>query len=265
MTVAAPVVEHLAIPGPDGAIPTIVSRPPADRSSPAVILLHGQGRKSSKEAWREDLLILAAAGITAVAVDARLHGERRRPEVDTSGAIPILDFHAMLSGTAADVRAVASHLLTRQDWCNGEIGVIGFSLGACVALVSAANDERLDPLVLMATPIIDDDDAEHFPGSRPDARILKEAVAANDPYNFLERYPPRRMLFVHGEHDLDEPIAAVRSLHAALAARYPDPGDSLTLLTYKDGHHPPPRVRRRALLWLIGALVRSPHGLGHER
>lgn len=242
--------ESLLIPGGDEPIPAVILRPADRPPGPAIIVLHGQGRDLSKETHLVDLSAEAARGATVVSIDLRLHGDRRRPDLDTSGAIPVLDFHAMVTASSADVVAVTEYLLDRVDLSNGSLGVGGFSLGACVALVAAVRDPRLAAILLMGTPILTDDDPAHYPTTRPDPVTLRHAVAQNDPFRMLDRLPPRPVLFVHGERDVDAPLEEVRELHAALAQRYASHKASPSLEVYSGGHHPPWRVRRRAWRWL---------------
>jgi pimeloyl-ACP methyl ester carboxylesterase len=104
-----------------------------------VIVVPGLG--TPKEGGLTLLYMLARAGLCAVAVDARLHGER--PDAPDRERILDSNFtqgmHHIIYDTAADIKLLMDHW---GDWQEG-IGMIGVSAGGFVGHVVATSDKRL--------------------------------------------------------------------------------------------------------------------------
>ncbi|HVL69890.1 MAG TPA: alpha/beta fold hydrolase [Vicinamibacterales bacterium] len=116
---------------------------PSRRPAPAVILLHMLNR--SKRDWDTLASRLASAGIGALAIDLRGHGESRLRGTPADDA----GYAAMLR----DVRAAQRFLLSRGDVLPGRIGLLGASLGANLALLHAA--EGGVPSLALLSPSLD--------------------------------------------------------------------------------------------------------------
>lgn len=110
---------------------------PAFRPAPAVILVHMLGR--SKRDWDELAQQLASAGIGALAIDLRGHGDSAQP-VQTS------DHAAMVQ----DLVAARRFLVGRGDVLPSRIGILGASIGANLAVLHAAADPAIVSLALLS-------------------------------------------------------------------------------------------------------------------
>lgn len=112
------------------------------RPRPAVVVLHGL--RGSAELQRKELVSLAAAGITAVALDAPHHGLRRDGWLEALDAADPDEGHArflrLLLDAVPEVSRVIDHLV---DEGHGPIGVLGISMGAYTALAVARADSRV--------------------------------------------------------------------------------------------------------------------------
>jgi dienelactone hydrolase len=104
------------------------------RPAPAVVLVGMLGRP--KEDWQATAERLAAANITALAIDLR---GRFMPE-DAKAA----------AAWATDVTAAVGFLVNRADVRAWAIGVVGASLGANLAALAAAADPRVRSLALVS-------------------------------------------------------------------------------------------------------------------
>jgi dienelactone hydrolase len=101
---------------------------PAYRPGPAVVLVHMLQR--SKRDWEPMAARLAAAGVGALAIDLRGHGDSSYANSgDGSG----------YSDMVQDVRAARRFLAIRPDVIPGRIGIAGASLGANLAALAAAD------------------------------------------------------------------------------------------------------------------------------
>ncbi|MBI3264210.1 MAG: alpha/beta hydrolase [Acidobacteria bacterium] len=123
--------------------------------APAVILLHMLTR--SKADWDEVAGQLAAAGIHALALDFRGHGNSGRPVTDEAldlGRLPL------------DVQTARSWLLTRTDVRADRLGLAGASIGANIAVLVASADPAVRAIALLS-PGVD------YRGLRIDAALRK--------------------------------------------------------------------------------------------
>ncbi len=125
---------------------------PSARPAPGVILLHMLGR--SRREWEGVAARLAAEGIGALTIDLRGHGESSG---DAAG-----DFTTMLK----DVAAARHHLAARPEVAHSRIGIAGGSLGANLAVLSAADDTAVASTALLS-PSLD------YRGLRIDSAIRK--------------------------------------------------------------------------------------------
>ena len=116
----------------------------------AVVLLHDIGR--TRDEWASFAAALQRAGIAALAIDLRGHGESTRrltaqgpQRVDFHDFTP-RDFEDML----LDVNAAVDWLAEQPGIDKHRIGIVGSSLGANVALRYAAFNEDLAALLLLS-------------------------------------------------------------------------------------------------------------------
>ncbi len=116
---------------------------------PAVLLLHMLGRNRSD--WDPLAEALAAAGMSVLTVDFRGHGESTR---QGSRRLDYNDFNShewrMLTD---DAEAAVAWMARRAEVDSARIGVVGASIGANSALVTASNDGRVRTLVLLSPGI----------------------------------------------------------------------------------------------------------------
>jgi len=166
--------------------------------APAVILLHMLSR--SRDDWRAVADRLAEAGVHALAVDFRGHGE--------SGSGDPTDGR-QLSRFVLDVRAARAFLLSLEGLVDtAAIGVAGASVGANVGLLEAADDEAVRSLVLLSPSL--------------NYQSLRSEAA-------MQRYADRPVLLVAGA---DDPYA-LRSVKALAAV-----GDGIReMRTVEEGGH----------------------------
>ncbi len=135
--------------------------------APAVVLVHMLTR--TKEDWRPLAERLQAAGITALALDLRGHGQSE------GSAAPAL---AMV----LDVRAAVAWLAARSEVTAGVVAIVGASLGASLALITAADTPSVRSVALLSP-------AADYRGVRLEAaakkygnRPLLLVASSEDPY-----------------------------------------------------------------------------------
>jgi dienelactone hydrolase len=140
--------------------------------APAVILLHMLTR--SREDWQAFADRLADAGISALAIDLRGHGQSSRGPTGPDG-------EQELARMTLDVQAARAFLASHPDLVQPtRIGIAGASIGANVAVLEAANDPAIKSLALLS------------PGLN--YRALRAEPA-------MQKYSPRPVLFVAATND----------------------------------------------------------------
>jgi pyridoxine 5-phosphate synthase len=125
------------------------------RPAPAVVLVHMLSKNRGE--WRDLPDRLRDAGITALTIDLRGHGQ-------SSGSPQ--DLPAMVQ----DVRAAAQWLATRPNVKADAIAIIGASLGASLALLAAVDVPAVRALALLS-PSLD------YRGLRTDMGLVKRLGA----------------------------------------------------------------------------------------
>ena len=145
-------------------------RPPA----PAVILLHMLTR--SRDDWHAAAERLAEAGMSALAIDFRGHGQSG---AGPPGADGVPDWSRLI----LDVRAARAYLSARLDLVRpAAIGIAGASIGANAALLEAAADPAIRAVALLSPGLeyrtLRTSAAMQRYGARPALLV----AATNDPY-----------------------------------------------------------------------------------
>ena len=144
----------------------------ARRPAPAVILLHMLTR--SRDDWQSFADRLADAGISALAIDFRGHGQSTRGPAGPDG-------EPDLARMTLDVQAGRAYLASHPDLVAvTHIGIAGASIGANVAILEAASDPAIKSLALLS------------PGLN--YRALRAEAA-------MQKYSPRPVLFVAATND----------------------------------------------------------------
>lgn len=171
--------------------------------APAVVLVHMLTR--TKEDWRPLAERLQAAGITAIAVDLRGHGQSE------GSAAPAV-------AMALDVRAALSWLAGRSEVTKGAVAIVGASIGASLALLAAADAPAVRGVALLSP-------ASDYRGVRLEAagrkygsRRLLLVASSEDPYALRTV----RALAGDGQPAHEQRISGVAAHGSHLLDRDPD-------------------------------------------
>ena len=137
------------------------------RPAPAVVLVHMLSK--SKDEWKDLPDRIRDAGITALTIDLRGHGQ----SAGSAQALPAM---------VQDVRAAARWLATRPNVRSDAIALVGASLGASLVLLAAADVPQVKAIAVLS-PSLD------YRGLRTDTGLIKRlgarsiwlAASAEDP------------------------------------------------------------------------------------
>jgi dienelactone hydrolase len=227
-------VDDVSYAVPGGRVKGYLALPPGRGRVPAVIYLHGSGEN------RERFLLPAvwAAGRRAVGMTLTLPSSNAG--APPSGLSPTQALARNRRIFAADVIAVrrAVDLLRSLPQVDPKrIGLVGWSLGARVAAVTAGAEPRIRATVLMSG------------GSLPVSAYVAQAPAALrpqvrrsltqiDPLRWVARAHPGSILLQDGRRDEIVPKAALQALAKAAPAgsalRWYPAGHELNAQAYRD-------------------------------
>ena len=221
--------EEAWIETPAERVPGLFLRPAATGRHPAALLLHGLS--STKERMSDSIgRALALRGVASLAIDLPLHGERSG---DVRELSPVRPFAIVEKWKLALTDAVAAldYLAEHPGVDGSELALVGYSLGAFLAVQLASQDSRIEGVALAAGGDLPDD--------IPFERVVR-AVA--DPVKSIRRVN-KPLLMINGQFDRTVTPAQARRLHEA--AREPK-----TIRWYRGGHWPPDSELDAAAAWI---------------
>jgi uncharacterized protein len=214
-------------------VPAVWLVPAEPAMAPAALLLHGFS--SSKDQMAQAVgRALLARGVASLALDLPFHGEREGADRE----IPRnpLALVGAWKTAIAEARAAVTWLAGQPGVDPSRIGVVGYSLGGFLALMTAAEEERLRVIALAA--------AGDLPDQTPYAVLVRGLV---DPLRAARRLDGRPLLLVNGRRDrTTKPAQAERLFAAALEPK--------TMKWYDGGHWPPPSAIDGTAEWVATRL-----------
>lgn len=223
----------------DGApIPALLLLPDAEAPAPAALLLHGYS--SRKEHMADGVgNALLRRGVASLAIDLPLHGTRSDPLQAQSMRNP-LAIVRLWRMALRDASLAVRYLAARPEVDRERIGVAGYSLGSFLAVVMAADEPRVQAVVLAA--------GGDLPAGTP---LAAAARTLADPLRAVRRLDGRPLLMVHGRSDGTVRPEQAERLFAAAA-------EPKELRWWNAGHILPPPAIDDAAEWLADRLRGTP-------
>lgn len=227
-------VDDVSYAAPGGRVPAYLALPNKGTKLPAVIYLHGSGE------GRERFLLPAvwAAGKRAVGMTLTLPSSNAgAPVAGLNPAQSLARDRQIFAGDVIAVRRAVDLLRSLPQVDPKRIGLVGWSLGARVAAVTAGAEPRIRAVVLMSG------------GSLPVSAYVAQAPAALrpqvrrsltqiDPLRWLARAHPGSVMLQDGRRDQIVPRAALVSLQKAAppgsVVRWYPAGHELNAQVYRD-------------------------------
>lgn len=224
----------------DAVVPAILMLPPAgEHPIPAALLLHGYS--SRKERMADTIgRALAGRGVASLSIDLPLHGDRDAPMQRESLLNPLAlvrHWRLALAECAEALDCLAKH----ERYDPTRLAVVGYSLGAYLAVTAAARDKRVRAVVLAA--------AGDLPLGTPFERLIRTVA---DPLKAVRKLSGRPLLMTHGRYDRTvRPTDADRLFAAA--------GEPKEMRWWNTGHILPAEATEDAAAWL-GRQLHTPAG-----
>jgi len=236
----------------DEPVPCLLVHKPPAPSGKLMLFLHGlDGRKEDAL----DIMTMAdPLDFSALAIDARMHGERKG---DMSKVGPT-DILAGFSKTIVDNR-LALDVAFQQGWAlPGKVVLAGVSMGGILGGVVAGVDQRIMGAALLVPggdlagilaeskhPMV-----AQFRGRIPGfvLRAIGGQLANVDPINYVDKIAPRPLLIQLGKHDIFVPFENGMKLFE----KAKEPKD---LVVHDSGHElPMDRAAAETVQWITKRL-----------
>lgn len=221
-------------------VPAILLLPLEPRPAPAALLLHGYS--SHKERMADSAgRTLMRLGVASLAIDLPLHGAR--VSAGSAAGLPAGEarnplrlaqrWRMALTEASAALRLLRNLPEVRSD----RLTIIGYSVGAYLGLMLAADEASVSALVLAA--------GGDLPEELPFSTVVRTFV---DPIRAVRRYAGRPLLMVNGRNDRTISPAQAERLYAAA-------GEPKSINWYQGGHWLPDSAVQDAARWVVDAVA----------
>jgi dienelactone hydrolase len=229
----------------DENIPATLQLPRADGPVPAVLLLHGFS--SHKEQMANSIgRALYQRGVGSLAIDLPMHGSRGRV-LGTAALKNPLALVQSWRTAQRDARTAIQYLVAHSDVDPRRIGIGGYSLGAYLGLVVAAEDRAVRAVALAA--------GGDLPSATPFVSLVRSVA---DPIRAARAYTGRPLFMINGRSDRTvRPDQATALFGAA--------GEPKELQWYDGGHWPPQSAVDAVADWLAAQLGANARGISARR
>lgn len=109
-------------------------------------------------------------GYVVVSIDARFHGTRKDPNKPLGAIMRDLhyfgdktDYEGMIRNTVLDYRVLIDWIRTQEQLDSSNLSLVGYSMGAQIALLLAGLDAQLNRVIAVVPPYLDDKTAAVAP------------------------------------------------------------------------------------------------------
>lgn len=241
-------------------IPALVSFQKQEKPIPAVICLHGW--TGNKEGMLQHCLRMADAGFFAIAIDARMHGERLDPAFWSKfGENFPRTFFSVVIETARDLTQVVDFLEKRPDADSSRLGLMGISMGGFISLVAAHLEKKLKAVA----SVLGAADFQLFLSRMASLKVLpfkqqpmhqpdnetKRLFEKYDPLNNLDKFPLTALLLMGGSQDSIIPHEGITRLYEALKPYYAFDPEKIKLKFYPVGHEYTLEMESEVVQWFM--------------
>jgi len=225
---------------------------------PAVMCIHGW--TGNKESMLRHCVRVADAGFLAVAVDARMHGERMDVAFHSKTSENFArTFFSVVSETAADLSRVVDFLVERSDVDPNRVGLMGISMGGFVSLISTQLEKR----VKTVASVLGAGDFWAFGERVSSQKVLPydqklaghlddetaKLIRNCDPLGNLDKFPPTTLLLMGGSTDPLIPKEGIIQLYEGLKPLYASNPEDLKLSMYDVGHEFTQEMEAEVVKW----------------
>ncbi|MGD8814158.1 MAG: prolyl oligopeptidase family serine peptidase [Anaerolineales bacterium] len=268
-------------------IPVLTLSEDTSDRRPLVFFMHGF--LAEKQQGLNLGYALAKAGFYFVSFDASMHGDRfdERPGKVWNGkgdlVYPLgskLDafflMHEIVVQNAEDFEVLSARFSQREGVDAKRIGITGFSMGGFSTFYLAANQPAIRTAVSIAgipafaarwnDVTLEASTYEQWASVMQKAEeetVRRSAFMQTiDPWEKLTAFPPKPLLMIHGDRDIDSPKKYSVDLYRVLKPRYADHPERLRLSIHDEaGHQLTPVMIEEVRDWMVTHLLESNAGV----
>ena len=197
------IFEKIVIDGFDSRVPFYVIKPEINKTNKFVILLHGL--TGSKENWVNPTSSLSkkyvklkdsllSIGYNVIITDAKYHGERSY-EADFASPITFYStqnlqkIQNLWSTSVKDIRVIMDYMQSLPNREQITFDVVGYSMGALMAIYLNSVDDRLNQIVACVAPLGSALKASMSLGLNEDNAKKMEEIFSSEIYAPLQKAP----------------------------------------------------------------------------
>ena len=199
-------VDSITYAAPGGRVPALLIVPERDEKRAGVIFMHGYG--GSRSDFLEEGVGVSLLGADVLTITSPFELSQGRPG-------------SLMVRNVVDLRRAIDLLLERDDVDPKRIALVGYSLGAQAAALTAGVEDRLAGVILQAPP-------SHLDG----------ADSSYDTIRYIRHAEPARLYFQGATYDEGVPARGLQALIAAAPGtpeyKWYDTSHSFEALTFRD-------------------------------
>lgn len=222
-------------------IPILTCSNECTAQKPLIIFSHGFMGK--KEDWKENMKELANLGYYTVAIDNRLHGERKdaglNSVISSDGKVNFYEVFKAIKGNAEDIIQVLDYFTAKVEIDKNRIAMVGMSMGGFTTFRTVVIDKRVKVAIpIIASSIWGDLPRDKLADDSPE--IIKELNSLSrqfSPSNFIDRFYPTALFMQVGSNDKHFNIDKLKHFYEEIKHFYIDDKSKLDLIIYDGIEH----------------------------
>lgn len=203
-------------------VPGLLSIPKKEGRVPCVVFLHGYG--GSKDDVASVAGLIAAEGYAIMAIDAVLHGERRKEGKELYSPKLTESVRGIIQ-TIIDLRRAVDYLETRPEIDKEKIGYVGGSMGGILGAIFIGVEPRIKAAVLLVAGgnmSLMVRESQHYTMPTIRGYLQRENITYKelqvlldpiDPLHYIGNFSPKPVVFHLGKFDTIVPAEAGRQLY----------------------------------------------------
>lgn len=214
-------------------IPVLICTNESNNPKPLIILSHGFLCK--KEDWKEYMVELAEVGYYTVALDNRLHGERKGFDAVTSEEG--IDFYKIcrtIKDNADDITVLIDYFTAKPEIDKDRIGMVGVSMGGFTTYRAVVIDKRIKVAVpIISSPTWEDIPGDYYADNNPEIfKNLSDFSKQYGPSNFIDKFYPTALFIQVGSEDKHFNVEKLKLFHQNVKEFYKNDLSKLELIIY---------------------------------
>ena len=217
-------------------IPVLTCTNESSTKKPLIIFSHGFTGK--KEDWRGHMSELAENGYYTVAVDNRLHGERKDAGlgsvISSDGKVNFCGVFKAIKENAEDIVRLINHFTAKTEIDQSRIGMVGVSMGGFTTFRAVVMDKRIKVAVpIIASPVWEDIPGDMVADDAPE--IIREFNNLSKEYSpsiFVDKFYPTALFMQVGSKDKHFNVEKLKQFYLNVKDFYKNDMSKLELIIF---------------------------------